>query len=272
MKDIASIAPLHYTHAGLAEPHANESPVVLLHGMLGMGRNLGALARSLAHAYSVFSVDLLNHGGSPRTSAMDFSLLADTVVSLLTDLGIPKVHFVGHSLGGKVAMAIALKYPERTDKCIIADIAPVAYEPEHNDLFAVLSAIDLSQFSQRAELQAYLSDKLNEAAVIQLVLQNLERSPTGWQWRMHLPAIIASYDALRGSITLPDQGQPASCPCLFLSGGRSPYWQPEYQARANALFSAASFSTIVDAGHWLHIEQAERFNGEVARFLSASDH
>ena len=268
MKNISDIEPLHYSHTGLAEPRPNESPVVLIHGLLGMGRNLGALARSLADDYSVFSVDLLNHGRSPRTRTMNITLLADSVVNLLSDLGIAKAHFIGHSLGGKVAMAIALHYPDQTDKCIIADIAPVTYAAEHNDLFAVLSAIDLSQFSQRAELQAYLSDKLSETAVIQLILQNLERSSTGWQWRMHLPAIMASYDDLRGSISLPDDGQPASCPCLFLSGSRSQYWRPEYQASAQALFSSAIFSTVADAGHWLHIEQPKQFNGEVLRFLS----
>lgn len=271
MKNTSTIDPLHYSHIGLAEPRLNDSPVVLIHGLLGMGRNLGALARSLADDYSVYSIDLLNHGRSPRTGAMDITLLADTVINLLTDLGIAKAHFIGHSLGGKVAMAIALHYPDQTDKCITADIAPVTYAAEHNDLFAVLSAIDLSQFSQRAELQAHLNKQLNDTAVIQLLLQNLERSTSGWQWRMHLPAIIASYDALREAIHLPANGRPANCPCLFLCGEKSHYWRPEYHAQARALFSFAQFHTIAGAGHWLHIEQAEQFNSKVADFLAVVD-
>lgn len=271
MKNISSIEPLHYSHTGLAEPRPNESPVVLIHGLLGMGRNLGALARSLADDYSIFSVDLLNHGRSPRTDVMDFTLLADSVVNLLTDLGIAKAHFIGHSLGGKVAMAIALHYPDQTDKCIIADIAPVTYAPEHNDLFAVLSAIDLSQYRQRAELQAHLTQQLKDAAVVQLLLQNLERSSNGWQWRMHLPAIMASYDVLRGAIHLPENGQPAHCPCLFISGGQSHYWRDEYEVQARKLFSGATFHSIADAGHWLHIERVEQFNAKVADFLADAD-
>tara|TARA_S200000501_G_scaffold378178_1_gene439573 strand:+ start:5579 stop:6397 length:819 start_codon:yes stop_codon:yes gene_type:complete len=271
MKNVSSIEPLHYKHTGLAEPRTNDSPVVLIHGLLGMGRNLGALARSLADDYSILSVDLLNHGRSPRTDVMDFTLLANSVVNLLTDLGIAKAHFIGHSLGGKVAMTIALNYPDQTDKCIIADIAPVTYAPEHNDLFALLSAIDLSQYRQRAELQAHLTKQLKDASVIQLLLQNLKRSRTGWQWQMHLPAIIASYDALREGIHLPENGQQANCPCLFLCGGQSHYWRDEYEVQARKLFSFAQFHTIASASHWLHIERPEQFNTKVADFLAFAD-
>ena len=271
MKNISSIEPLHYSHTGLAEPRPNESPVVLIHGLLGMGRNLGALARSLADDYSIFSVDLLNHGRSPRTDVMDFTLLADSVVNLLTDLGIAKAHFIGHSLGGKVAMAIALHHSDRTDKCIIADIAPVTYAPEHNDLFALLSAIDLSKYHQRSELQAHLTKQLKDSKVIQLLLQNLERTSNGWQWRMNLPAIIASYDALRGAVNLPVDGKPACCPCLFIYGEESHYWRSDYQQPARSLFPSAIFHGIHGVGHWLHVDRPERFNAEVASFLHLTD-
>ena len=147
----------------------------------------------------------------------------------------------------------------------------MTYAPEHNDIFALLSSIDLSQYLQRAELQAHLTQQLKDAAVVQLLLQNLEQSPNGWQWRMNLPAIMASYDALRGAIHLPENGQPAHCPCLFISGGQSHYCRYEYEVQARKLFSGATFQTIADAGHWLHIERAEQFNAKVADFLGDAD-
>ena len=133
---------LYFTRSGEDHLVSGKPPVILLHGLFGMGRNLGAVARALSDQYAVFSFDLPNHGRSPHSDEMTISSMADDVLAMLDHLGLQTVNVLGHSLGGKVAMSLALRHPSRVHKLIVADIAPVTYPSQHDAVFAGLGAID----------------------------------------------------------------------------------------------------------------------------------
>lgn len=256
--------------------------VVLLHGLLGSAKNLGVLARALAGEYSVLSIDLRNHGRSPHSDEMTLSLLASDVCALLDTLSLRSVHLVGHSLGGKVAMTMALLCPERVDKLLVADIAPVTYPPQHLELFAALQQLSLADAGSRAELDVQLSESIQDAGVRQFLLQNIASGTHGFYWRCHLPAIIANYDHLRAGLSLAGiaeesaveslriVGTPYAGDVLFLGGERSEYIKEAYAAHSQKLFPNYAFRQVAGAGHWLHADQPQRTNREVLRFLHGS--
>jgi esterase len=240
-------------------------PVVLLHGLFGSGGNLGALARSLAETYTVFSLDLPNHGRSEWLEEATLARLAGAVLKWMDQEKLISTAFVGHSLGGKVAMEIALSFPQRCATAVIADIAPVSYSPHHDSVFAALDAVVSGGVKSRGEAAQIMSEYLKEEGVIQFLLMSLQRAPDGnYGWRFNLQGIKDNYQAVRAG---PDVERPFERPVLFIKGGDSDYILPEHTERVLQLFPAAQVKVMLDCGHWLHAQQPALFNSIVGRFL-----
>src|SRR5262245_16535366 len=159
-------------------------PAILLHGLFGAGGNLGALARALQEKFTVYSVDLPNHGRSAWLENPDLPAMADSLRQWMDGAGLSGAHFVGHSLGGKVAMQLALRSPRRVASLVVADIAPIQYTAQHETVFAALEAVAAAGCSSREQAADLMASHLQDAGVIQFLLASLQWDATGtYRWR-----------------------------------------------------------------------------------------
>ncbi len=249
--------------------HATESgqgpALCLLHGLFGSGRNLGAVQRRLSANFRVLALDLRNHGASPHAPVMHYAAMAaDVAATLAARAALPAV-LLGHSMGGKVAMRLALDEPPAVTALVSADIAPVAYPPHHRGLLAAMQALALSPGLTRARADAALAVSVPDSRVRGFLLQNLSTGENPF-WRLGLAEIAASMPALEDFPPLP--GARYAGPALFIGGGRSDYLRAEHHALIRSLFPAARFATLPGAGHWLHADDPEGFLALVAPFLA----
>ncbi|HMU66376.1 MAG TPA: alpha/beta fold hydrolase [Cellvibrionaceae bacterium] len=238
-------------------------PVILLHGLFGSMENLGALARPLAEHFAVHSVDLPNHGRSPHTDSTDLPAMANAVAAWMDAQGIHKAHIIGHSLGGKTAMELALSQPARISGLVVIDIAPVHYPPHHNEVFKGLSQVNPAQIQQRGEAEALMLPFVPETAVRSFLLKNLVKEADGFRWRMNLPVISRDYPALIAG----NRAGVYTGPVLFVKGGNSDYVTSAHKSEIMARFPSAQLKIVPDTGHWLHAEKPDLVSGLTLRFL-----
>lgn len=250
---------IHFTRIG------SGPAVVLLHGLFGSGANLGALARALSQDYTVYSPDLPNHGRSGWMNGTTLASLSAALGHWMTREGLEGAALVGHSLGGKVAMELALSAPRRVTALVVADIAPVPYPPHHDAVFAALDAVQDAAVTSRADAAAVMAEHLEEEGVIQFLLMSLARADSGhYAWRFNLEGLKRDYATVRAA---PDVVHPYSGPVLFIKGGDSDYILPEHRTAILSLFPGAELKVMPNCGHWLHAQQPAVFNGIVRRFL-----
>lgn len=238
-------------------------PVLLLHGLFGSGDNLGVLARALSANNAVYSIDLPNHGRSPSLDPATYPEMARTITALMDDEKIETAALVGHSMGGKVAMQVALDHGDRVERLIVADIAPVQYPAHHNTIIEALNDLDLGSLTSRGQASEALADAIPEAGVRAFLVRSLERSGNGFRWKLDLQALTNSYPDIMKGLT----GRPYAGPTLFIKGSESDYMVDEYRDATTTLFPKAKLSVIAGAGHWLHAEKPEQFNRLVTEFL-----
>lgn len=250
---------LHFSHRGKGPP------VVLLHGLFGSGANLGALARALQEHFSVFSPDLPNHGDSGWVDELDLAATATCVGDWMQVHGLGPASLVGHSLGGKVAMQLALSRPALVAALVVVDIAPVAYPPHHDAVFAALDAVAAQPVESRQAAQAVMARYLEDEEVIQFLLTNLRRQGDGeYRWRFNLEGLRRSYVAVRAE---PPATAPYPGPVLFIKGGDSNYIRPEHRSHILKLFPRSGLKIMPGCGHWPHAQRPGLFNSLVLRFL-----
>lgn len=238
--------------------------LTLIHGLFGSLENLNMVAKVLSEHFNVVSVDVRNHGNSFHQEGMDYQTLAKDVVNLLDHLDIAETLLLGHSMGGKIAMTIALTQPERVTKLVVADIAPIAYPAHHQQIIEGLLAIDHSQVMKRSDADKQLSAFVEDAGVRQFLLRNLKITEQGSEFKCSVEKIAQGYSQIMAateSSTTYDQ------PTLFVKGGNSNYITAEHREAINALFSNSSAKIIQGAGHWLHAEKTVAFNKIVSDFL-----
>ena len=250
---------LHAVEAGAG------APVVLLHGLFGAAMNFAAIQRRLAAAHRVIAFDLRNHGASPHDLAMSYAAMATDVLDSLMAMDVPEAALIGHSMGGKVAMQAALLRPDRVSRLLVADIAPVRYNPAFRGIAEALLALRLDAGLTRAAADAALEPAVPDAAVRSFLLQNLRFGPAP-SWRIGLREIAANLPAIEGWDTPPD-AQYAG-PVLMLRGERSDYMRPEHRPTVRALFPMARFTTLKGAGHWLHADAPDAFAAVAQAFLA----
>ena len=254
------MAQLYFTSTGSGQP------LVVLHGLFGSGKNWHTHARRLATHYRVITVDLRNHGQSFHADEMNYSVMADDVKALLHQLAIDKCYILGHSMGGKVAMALALHNTDLFAAMIVADIAPVAYFHHYDDLIDPILALRLDRLESRAQANQLLRQNIPEDQLRAFLLQNLIREPGGWRWRINWQVIQRDMEWLTGFIDLAAD-EVIELPTLFLRGEKSDYIGDAEIEVINRLFSRPSITTIEDAGHWLHAEKPDAFSMAVLDFL-----
>lgn len=248
-------------------------PLILLHGLFGSLENLGGVAQRLQDQWQIHALDQRNHGRSPHTDSMDYASMADDVIAYMDAQGLETAALLGHSMGGKAAMQVALANPSRVDHLIVADIAPVTYKPRHDAILEGMTRLDLSQISSRQQADSALSDYVDELGVRQFLLKNLVRIPdderdgedgAGFRWRLNLPVIERCYAELAAA---PSASGPFDGPTLFIKGEDSAYIQDKHRDDVARLFPHAELRVIQGTGHWLHAEKADTFATLCRRFL-----
>ena len=242
------------------------APLALLHGLFGAAGNWGTIQKRLAAAHWVIALDLRNHGASGRDAAMDYPAMAGDVAATLEALGAAPAAVLGHSMGGKAAMALALTRPALVRRLIVADIAPVTYPPGLRTYVAAMQAVPLHPGLTRREADAALTPAVPEAGIRAFLLQNLRLGGEGPQWRLGLAEIADAMPVIEG---FPDLAGRYEGPVLVLRGERSAYVRPEHEPRFRALFPAVEFATVPAAGHWVHAENPAGFLALVEPFLGA---
>ena len=242
-------------------------PFVLLHGLFGSARNWGAVQKALASDYRVVALDLRNHGASPHAPAMDYAAQAADIAETLAALGVERAVVLGHSMGGKAAMMLALTRPELIERLIIADIAPRPYAPALRAVVAAMQALPLHAGLTRQEADQALRTAVPEAPIRSFLLQNLRFEAAPPSWRIGLAEIAAAMPEIEDFA--PPPGARFEGPALAMAGALSPYIRTEDHAAFRALFPRISFASIPRAGHWLHAENPQGFSAALEEFLAS---
>ncbi|RNI30234.1 alpha/beta fold hydrolase [Rufibacter immobilis] len=243
-------------------------PLLILHGLFGTLDNWQTLGRQFAETFNVYLLDLRNHGRSPHSQEFSYQLMTDDLLEFIEQHQLQDAMIIGHSMGGKVAMNFALQHPDKLAKLLVADIAPKAYPPHHDEIIAGFRSIDLNSLQSRQEADAQLAQKVDDVGTRLFLLKNLYRTDdNSFAWRLNLDAIEQNLDKILGNI---ESDTPFTKPTLFLRGGNSRYIKPEQDmAQIQALFPGAAIETIENAGHWLHAEQPQEFYQRTMAFLQA---
>ena len=248
----------------------NGAPVLVLHGLFGSLSNWGWHCKQLAQQYAVYGVDLRNHGDSPHSDQLDYQVMAEDVRQLIVRLGLESCCIVGHSMGGKVAMQLALSFPDLIEKLVIVDIAPVSYPEDadgHMNVLAAMDAVKLGEIKSRTQAEVTIEDYIPQEATRKFLLTNLVRNKEGsFEWRLDKDSIRKNYANLRAEIIAT---MSFLKPVLFIKGSLSPYIKPEHEAQIKELFPAASVKLLMDAGHWLHAEKPQALQKILLKFLSS---
>lgn len=242
-------------------------PLLVAHGLFGSARNFNSLGRRLAEGRRVILVDMRNHGDSPWDADVTYPAMASDLAAVVEKRCNGKALVLGHSMGGKAAMALALTRPDLLDGVIVADIAPVAYSHTHQPFIKAMRALDLSGIDRRSQADPLLADAIPEAPLRAFILQNLVIEDKKPRWRLNLAALDAGMPDLIGWDSGLDK-RPFTGRALFLYGGASDYMTPLLQPRVREVFPRAEFETIPGAGHWLHAEKPAEFLGAVSGWLS----
>lgn len=242
---------------------ADAPPLVIVHGLFGSGRNWGVIAKRLSDSARVTTPDMRNHGSSPQSPNHSYPDMANDLAELIDHIGGP-VDMVGHSMGGKAAMMLALTYPEMINRLIVADIAPVSYSHSQMRYIDAMRAVDLSQVARRSDAEAQLAALGVEPALCSFFTQSLDIP--GKRWKYNLAALAAEMPKI---LSFPDVKTTFEGQALFLSGAMSNYVTAEARPQIKRLFPAAQFAKLPGAGHWLHADKPREFEAAVRVFLSA---
>lgn len=244
------------------------TPLVLLHGLFGQAQNFATVQKALAASRRVIALDLRNHGASPHAASMDYPSMAADVAETLRAMSAAPAMVLGHSMGGKVAMTLALTEPGLVERLVVADIAPVAYPPAFRPYAEAMLALPLRPGLTRREADAALAEAVPAAGVRGFLLQNLRLDADPPEWRIGLRQIAEALPVIEAAPPFAS-GARYEGPVLALGGERSDYIRDEHRPVFRAHFPAARFGTVKGAGHWLHAEKPEGFLAALSAFLPA---
>lgn len=227
------------------------------------------MAQALAREFKVLSLDLRNHGQSPHSAEMEYAHLVADVLAVLQERQLRNVHLLGHSLGGKVAMAFALAYPHLLGTLTVVDIAPATYSDQYSAILQGMKRVALDAATSRRAIDEDLSRSISETRLRQFLLTNLSAGPDGFRWRINLDLLQKALPALLSFPKVPHSARYAR-PALFVSGARSNYVRQNHHARIRQLFPEARFEVISHAGHWPHFDNPQCFTEVLLHFLRNS--
>lgn len=224
------------------------------------------IAKRLGEQYRVFTLDLRNHGSSPWADEMSYKVMAEDVRQFIEANELGPVALLGHSMGGKTAMRLALDRPALIEKLVVADIAPVAYEHSSAVYVEAMQAIDIGALSSRGQIDDLLAATVPESRIRAFLLRNLVRQEEGFTWRVNLDVLAKAMLALMAFPS--DVHDRFDKPSMFLAGANSDYVLPAHRAEIQRFFPKAETHYIADAGHWLHAEQPTVFHAHLQEFLN----
>lgn len=256
--------PLSLRRYGEHSP--DDSPIVFLHGLLGSGSNWHTHAQWLSETRRVLSPDLRNHGRSAHSADVSYGAMAADVLAMLTEESIERATLVGHSMGGKVAMIAALLEPDRVERLVVVDIAPVSYPNRYERVFDALQSLDLGSLTSRREADERLMVQIPDIGMRQFLLQNLVKEAQGWAWRVNLTVLAEMAEVLMG-FEGPETAGPYNGPSLVIHGAESDYVRDSHIEAFRRHFPQVVFERIEGAGHWVHAEQPQRFMDVLLRFF-----
>jgi esterase len=241
----------------------HQIPLIILHGFFASSRNWRKIAEKLSSAFHVYVLDMRNHGLSPHHPVMDYPAMVGDVLGFMDSHALATAHIIGHSMGGKVAMWLALNHPERMNKLVVVDIAPKSYTHSFDKTIQALINLPLAEIQQRKQVEAILANDIPELDYRQFLLQNLVLKDGRYAWRVNLDVFMATAPnivAFKETQNLSAyQGE-----TLFIAGESSTYVTLQDTLR---LFPKAKFTKIAKAGHWVHAQQPEVFTEVVENFL-----
>ena len=243
-------------------------PMIILHGLFGMLDNWRTVARMMENKYQSILVDLRNHGRSPHSDEMNYKVLAEDVLELINDLQLQSPVVLGHSMGGKTTMQLALDHPESVKKIIVVDIAAKKYHRHHDKILKAIESINPSELTERAEAEEILRSHLgDDEANIQFLLKNIGRKPEGgFEWKANMPVLISQYDAIMEGI---HSDSVFSKPALFIRGDHSDSLKDDDWPGIVKLFPHAELVTIANAGHWVHADQPQALIDTLIAFMES---
>jgi esterase len=256
-------AVVELAHSEFGRPDC--APLIILHGFFASSRNWKFIAEKLGAAHRVFVVDLRNHGASPHHPVMDYPAMAEDVRLFMARRGLAKASLLGHSMGGKVAMWLALNDPDAVNKLIIADIAPTSYSHNFETTISALQRLPLAEIGNRKQAEEFLAPAIPELGYRQFLLQNLVLQGGRYRWRVDLDIFARSAPAV---VAFPDAAHlaPYRDSALFVAGAESNFVKAE---TVFPLFPKAEIKSLAGAGHWLHVQQPESFLAAVLDFLGS---
>lgn len=242
------------------------TPLIVMHGVFGSADNWQTVGKVLAQTHKVYLVDLRNHGGSPHSDVFNYDVMAEDILELMADEQLQEACLLGHSMGGKVAMTFATKYPDRVSKLIVVDIAPREYPPHHQQIFKGFHAVKLDSLSSRSEADQQLSEVIGHSGIRQFILKNLTRDKEGlFHWKLNLAAIEKAASRVGSRLA---QDASFEKETLFIGGDKSDYIQETDKDEIKRIFPASSLSMIQGAGHWVHAEKPKELIQLVSQFLA----
>ncbi len=244
-----------------------QSPwLILIHGLFGSADNLAVVKRHFEKSHNVISVDLPDHGESPWTQGFSIVTAAEAVFQIIEKHQLTTTAILGHSLGGKVAMRLALNHGDLISHLLVADIAPTPYKHSHQTIFNGLKAVSLDTISSRKDADNAMATYVKEPGVRQFLLKSLYQNETGkWAWRFNVDGIINSYANI---IDWEQTKQQFNGVTLFIKGSESDYITADYRDDIARYFPKAKAHIIEGTGHWLHAEKPAAFNAVVERTLA----
>ena len=239
---------------------------VVLHGLYGSGKNWRSFAGSLEQSFKVWTLDARNHGDSPHAASMSYQEMAEDVVRFFTDNELENVILLGHSMGGKTAMQLALQFPDKIVALIVVDIAPVCYDHQHKQLKLIeaMQELRLSAEISRSAIEKKLALKIPEKHILSFLMTNLTLKNGQFQWRIGLEQIAEGMPEL---LNYPELKSVFKGPVQFIGGENSDYLKLEYHALIRKYFPESRITMLKNCGHWLHVEQPDAFKKTINEFL-----
>jgi len=255
-------------------------PIVIVHGLYGSSDNWLTVGKKLSTNYLVYMIDQRNHGRSPNSDDHSYEALKEDLAVFFNARKIDKAILIGHSMGGKTAMAFAADYPERIEKLVVVDIAPKDYfllndESQyylHKNIMQAMLELDFNNMSTRKDIENYLLQHIDSHSIVQFLLKNVHRKKENHQfeWRLNVRVLYDHLDEIISGVNerwFEDRSPIFNYPVLFIKGAHSNYIIPEDYSLIRRIYPHASIHEIPDAGHWLHAEQPKLFMEVLENFL-----
>lgn len=251
--------PLFFREFGAGDP------VIILHGLFGFSDNWQTIAKALAENHLVVTPDLRNHGRSPHVPTHSYPEMAEDLRVFMEEKWMFSAVLIGHSMGGKVAMQLALDHPDMVEKLVVVDMEPGLADDNHSGIFEALMGLDLDNMTDRTQIDAYLQERIPDFGTRQFLLKNITREEDGrFAWKMNLPVLWKHFPDVLAEVRGP---HPFEKPTLFVRGGNSNYIKDEDWPHTKALFPNAELVTIPGAGHWVHADKPKELLEVLKRFL-----